>query len=125
MALIYKVDFRKSLKKNRPLALVVYAYATINLVAINGNSSSFITALSGRRQVYCGHVDEGKATSVPNVFACCDATRAVGNLTLAVAGLSAHRGDGLRCVLATVPRAGEWVSIETVMGQSLTPANES
>ena len=80
MALIYKVDFRKSLKKNRPLALVVYAYATINLVAINGNSSSFITTLSGRRQVYCGHVDEGKATSVPNVFACCDATRAVGNL---------------------------------------------
>ena len=30
-------------------------------------------------------VDEGKATSVPNVFACGDAVRAAGNVTLAVA----------------------------------------
>ena len=42
-------------------------------------------------------VDEGKATSVPNVFACGDAARAAGNVTLAVAdgamaGFGAHRG---------------------------------
>ncbi len=41
-------------------------------------------------------VDEGKATSVPNVFACGDAARAAGNLSLAaadgaVAAFSAHR----------------------------------
>ena len=41
-------------------------------------------------------VDEGKATSVPNVFACGDAARAAGNVTLAVAdgamaGFGAHR----------------------------------
>lgn len=43
-------------------------------------------------------VDEGKATSVPNVFACGDAARAAGNVTLAVAdgamaGFGAHRGS--------------------------------
>ena len=43
-------------------------------------------------------VDEGKATSVPNVFACGDAARAAGNVTLAVAdgamaGMGAHRGS--------------------------------
>ncbi|WP_296471558.1 hypothetical protein [Rhodoferax sp.] len=41
-------------------------------------------------------VDEGKATSAPNVFACGDAARAAGNVTLAVAdgamaGFDAHR----------------------------------
>jgi len=41
-------------------------------------------------------VDEGKATSVPNVFACGDAASPAGNMTLAVvdgakAGLWAHR----------------------------------
>lgn len=40
-------------------------------------------------------VDEGKATSVANVFACGDAARAAGNVTLAVAdgamaGYGAH-----------------------------------
>ena len=44
------------------------------------------------------NVDEGKATSVPNVFACGDAARAAGNVTLAVAdgataGFGAHRGS--------------------------------
>ena len=43
-------------------------------------------------------VDEGKATSVPNVFACGDAARAAGNVTLAVAdgamaGFGAHRAS--------------------------------
>ncbi len=43
-------------------------------------------------------VDEGKATSVANVFACGDAARAAGNVTLAVAdgamaGMGAHRGS--------------------------------
>ena len=47
-------------------------------------------------------VDEGKATSVANVFACGDAARAAGNVTLAVAvavadgamaGFGAHRGS--------------------------------
>lgn len=43
-------------------------------------------------------VDEGKATSVPNVFACGDAARAAGNVTLAaadgaIAGFGAHRGS--------------------------------
>jgi len=43
-------------------------------------------------------VDEGKATSVPNVFACGDAARAAGNVTLAVAdgamaGMGAHRAS--------------------------------
>lgn len=43
-------------------------------------------------------VDEGKATSVPNVFVCGDAARAAGNVTLAVAdgamaGFGAHRGS--------------------------------
>ena len=42
-------------------------------------------------------VDEGKATSVANVFACGDAARAAGNVTMAVAdgamaGMGAHRG---------------------------------
>ena len=41
-------------------------------------------------------VDDFKATSVPNVFACGDAARAAGNVTLAVAdgamaGFGAHR----------------------------------
>jgi thioredoxin reductase len=44
------------------------------------------------------NVDEGKATSVPNVFACGDAARAAGNVTLAVAdgamaGFGAHRAS--------------------------------
>lgn len=43
-------------------------------------------------------VDEGRATSVPNVFACGDAARAAGNVTLAVAdgafaGFGAHRAS--------------------------------
>jgi len=43
-------------------------------------------------------VDDFKATSVPNVFACGDAARAAGNVTLAVAdgamaGFGAHRGS--------------------------------
>lgn len=43
-------------------------------------------------------VDEGKATSVPNVFACGDAARAAGNVTMevadgAMAGIGAHRGS--------------------------------
>jgi thioredoxin reductase len=43
-------------------------------------------------------VDEGKATNVPNVFACGDAARAAGNVTLAVAdgamaGMGAHRAS--------------------------------
>ncbi|MDT7517660.1 NAD(P)/FAD-dependent oxidoreductase [Rhodoferax sp. TBRC 17660] len=43
-------------------------------------------------------VDEGKATSVPNVFACGDAAQAAGNVTLAVAdgamaGFGAHRAS--------------------------------
>jgi len=43
-------------------------------------------------------VDEGKATSVPHVFACGDAARAAGNVTLAVAdgamaGMGAHRAS--------------------------------
>jgi len=43
-------------------------------------------------------VDEGKGASVPNVLACGDATRAAGNVTLAVAdgamaGYGAHRGS--------------------------------
>lgn len=43
-------------------------------------------------------VDDGKATSVANVFACGDAARAAGNVTLAVAdgamaGMGAHRGS--------------------------------
>ena len=43
-------------------------------------------------------VDEGKATSVANVFACGDAARAAGNVTLAVAdgamaGFGAHRAS--------------------------------
>lgn len=38
-------------------------------------------------------VDEGKANSVPNVFACGDAARAAGNVTIAVAGIGAHRGS--------------------------------
>ncbi len=43
-------------------------------------------------------VDEGKATSVANVFACGDAARAAGNVTMAVsdgamAGMGAHRGS--------------------------------
>ncbi|OYT90629.1 MAG: thioredoxin reductase [Burkholderiales bacterium PBB3] len=43
-------------------------------------------------------VDEGKATSVPNVFACGDAARAAGNVTLAVAdgamaAFGAHRAS--------------------------------
>ncbi len=43
-------------------------------------------------------VDEGKATTVPNVFACGDAARAAGNVTLAVAdgamaGFGAHRAS--------------------------------
>lgn len=42
-------------------------------------------------------VDEGKATSVPNVFTCGDAARTAGNVALAVAagamtGFGAHRG---------------------------------
>ena len=53
------VDYGNRLKRNRPLALVEYAYATINLVAINGNNASSITAQSGRRQVYCGQVEDG------------------------------------------------------------------
>ena len=44
-------------------------------------------------------VDEGKATSVPNVFACGDAARAAGNVTMAaaadgaMAAFGAHRGS--------------------------------
>jgi thioredoxin reductase len=43
-------------------------------------------------------VDDFKATSVPNVFACGDAARAAGNVTLAVAdgamaGFGAHRAS--------------------------------
>ncbi len=43
-------------------------------------------------------VDEGKATSVPNVFACGDAARAAGNVTMAAAdgaraAFGAHRGS--------------------------------
>lgn len=38
-------------------------------------------------------VDEGKATSVPNVFACGDAARAAGNMTVAV-GAGRWRGLG-------------------------------
>ena len=37
-------------------------------------------------------VDEGEATSVPNVFACGDAARAAGNVTLAVAGMPGMPG---------------------------------
>lgn len=42
-------------------------------------------------------VDEGKATSVPNVFACGDAARAAGNVTMAAAdgaraAFRVHRG---------------------------------
>ncbi|MDT7515060.1 hypothetical protein [Rhodoferax mekongensis] len=38
-------------------------------------------------------VDEGKFTILPNVFACGDAARAAGNVTLSVAGFGAHRGS--------------------------------
>lgn len=43
-------------------------------------------------------VDEGSATSLPDVFACGDAARAAGNVTLAatdgaMAGFGAHRGS--------------------------------
>lgn len=38
-------------------------------------------------------VGEGKAISVPNVFACGDAARAAGNVTMAMAGIGAHRGS--------------------------------
>ena len=36
-------------------------------------------------------VDEGKVTSVPNVFACGDAARAAGKVTMA--GIGAHRAS--------------------------------
>lgn len=36
-------------------------------------------------------VDEGKGTSVPNVFACGDAARAAGNVTMA--GFGVRRGS--------------------------------
>jgi len=49
---------------------VEYTQATINFVAISKNGASFIKALSGRQHVYCGHVEDGEATSVPHVFAC-------------------------------------------------------
>ena len=96
--------------EKRPLALVEYTHATITSIAISENSASFIKALSGKQQVYCGHVedgpiglfiqvDEGKAASVPNVFACGDAVRAAWNVTFAVVDgamvwFGAHRGSG-------------------------------
>lgn len=85
LALVWKVGFGESFKRNRPLVLVKYTHTAIHSVAINGNSVSSITAPSGRQQVYCGHVEHGQTTSVSNVFACGDAARAAGNLTLAVA----------------------------------------
>jgi thioredoxin reductase len=41
-------------------------------------------------------VDEGKAASAPNVFACGDAERAAGNVTLAVADGAMARFDAHR-----------------------------
>ena len=76
LALVWKVGFGESFKRNRPLVLVKYTHTAIHSVAINGNSVSSITAPSGRQQVYCGHVEHGQTTSVSNVFACGDAARA-------------------------------------------------
>jgi hypothetical protein len=59
-------------------------------------------------------VDEYKATSVPNVFACGDAPRAAGNVTLALAyGAMAGLGRiGLRYFEAIVVLKGYMDSIQ-------------